>query len=73
MSRYGRLLRLRHLRVGPTERRLLLDLPLAVAVLLALADVASAEVLVSLPLVVALVVVYHDRVVGPLVTPPGQG
>ena len=43
-------------------RPLLLDLPLGLGVLLALADLASAWVVLVAPLSVALAVLFHERV-----------
>jgi hypothetical protein len=61
-----RLLRLRHVRLTGLQRALVVDAPLLLAVLLALADLASAWVLLALPLAVALVVKLHDVLAGQL-------
>lgn len=61
-----RLLRLRHLRPNGWQRVVLGDVPIAVAVLLVLADLASAWTLLVLPLVVAAVVKLHDLLAGAL-------
>jgi hypothetical protein len=61
---YWRLLRLRHLRPNGWQRALFADIPIAVAVVLVLADVASAWTLLLLPLTVAVVVKAHDLLAG---------
>jgi hypothetical protein len=57
---YPRLLGLRHVRLRGWQRALFGEGTLVVAVLLVLADLASAWTLVALPLAVALVVKAHD-------------
>ncbi len=59
-----RLLRLRHLHPAGWQRVLLGDVPLALALLLVLADLASAWLLLALPAAVAVMVVLHDVVAG---------
>jgi hypothetical protein len=61
---YARLLRLRHLRLTGWQRVLLSDGVLLLAVLLVLADLATAWTLLVLPLAVAVVVKLHDVAVG---------
>jgi len=63
---YPRLLRLRHIAPNGWQRALLGEGALAVAVLLVLADLASAWVLLVLPLAVAVVVKAHDVLAGAL-------
>ena len=67
---YPRLLRLRHLRLSGWQRALLGEGPLVVAVLLVLADLATAWTLLVLPLAVAALVKLHDVVAGLLQPPP---
>lgn len=67
---FVRLLRLRHLRLTGLQRSALADGPLLLAVLLALADLASAWVLVALPVGVAVLVKAHDVLAG-LLREPG--
>jgi len=57
---YWRLLRLRAIRPSGWQRALLVEGVVAVAVVLVLADVASAWTLLALPLAAALVVKGHD-------------
>ena len=66
---YPRLLRLRHVRPNAWQRAVRGEGPLAVAVLLVLADLASAWTLLVLPVAVATVVKAHDGVAG-LLQPP---
>ena len=61
---YPRLLRLRHVAPNAWQRAVLGEGALAVAVLLVLADVATAWTLVALPLAVAAVVKAHDALAG---------
>jgi hypothetical protein len=61
---YPRLLRLHHIRPNAWQRALLGEGALAVAVLLVLADVASAWTLLVLPVAVAVVVKAHDMLAG---------
>ena len=63
---YVRLLRLRHLRLRAWQRALLGEGVVAVAVLLVLADLASAWTVLVLPVVVAAVVKAHDVLAGAL-------
>lgn len=63
---YARVLRLRHLSLGTWQRAALAEGMLAVGVLLALADLASAWTIVVLPVVVAAVVKAHDVLQGDL-------
>ena len=63
---YARLLRLRHLSLGTWQRAVLAEGTLAVGVLLALADLASAWTIVVLPVAVAAVVKAHDVLQGEL-------
>ena len=67
---YSRLLRLRRLHLTGWQRALLGEGALAVAVLLVLADLATAWTLLVLPLAVAAVVKLHDVVAGLLQRPP---
>lgn len=66
---YPRLLRLRHIRPSAWQRAVLGEGALALAVLLVLADVASAWTLLVLPLAVAVVVKAHDVLAGLLAGP----
>lgn len=66
---YARLLHLQHIRPSGMQRALLGEGSVAVAALIALADLASAWLLVVLPLTVALVVKAHDVVAGQLRRP----
>jgi hypothetical protein len=61
---YPRLLRLRHVHPNAWQRALLGEGALALAVLLVLADVATAWTLIVLPLAVAAVVKAHDLLAG---------
>ena len=61
---YPRLLRLRHVAPNAWQRAVLGEGALAVAVLLVLADLATAWTLVALPLAVAAVVKAHDALAG---------
>ena len=61
---YSRLLRLRHVTPNAWQRAVLGEGALAVAVLLVLADLATAWTLVALPLAVAAVVKAHDALAG---------
>jgi hypothetical protein len=61
---YSRLLGLRHLRLRGWQRAVLAEGSLAVAVLLVLADLATAWTLLVLPVAVAAVVKLHDVVAG---------
>jgi membrane associated rhomboid family serine protease len=63
---YCRLLHLRHVRPSTWQRALLAEGALAAAVLLALADLASAWALLVLPVAVAAVVKVHDVLAGQL-------
>lgn len=69
---YPRLLRLRHIAPNGWQRALLGEGAIALAVLLVLADVATAWTLLVLPLAVAAVVKAHDLLAGYLnrVDPP---
>lgn len=66
---YARLLHLRHIQPSGVQRALLGEGAVVVAALLALADLASAWLLVVLPVTVALVVKAHDVVAGQLRDP----
>jgi len=66
---YARLLRLRSLRLRAWSRAVLGEGSVLLAVLLVLADLASAWTLLVLPLVVAAVVKAHDVAAG-LLGPP---
>lgn len=61
---YFRLLGVRYLAPAGWQRALLVEGSVVLALLLALADLASAWVLLALPLTVATVVVYHDLLEG---------
>jgi hypothetical protein len=65
---YPRLLHLRHIHPNAWQRALLGEGALGVAVLLVLADLATAWTLLVLPLAVALVVKAHDLLAGRLST-----
>jgi len=66
---YPRLLRLRHVRPSSWQRIVLGEGAFGVAVLLVLADLASAWTLLVLPVSVALVVKAHDGLAGVLARP----
>ena len=66
---YPRLLRLRHVRLRAWQRAVLGEGSLVLAVLLVLADLASAWALLVLPVLVAVLVKAHDVVAGLLPTP----
>jgi hypothetical protein len=72
---YARLLRLKNIHPNGWQRALLAEGALALAVLLVLADAASAWTLLALPLGVAVVVKAHDLLAGILgrPVPPGPG
>lgn len=61
---YFRLLGVRYLAPTGWQRALLAEGSVVLALLIALADLASAWVLLALPLTVATVVVYHDLLEG---------
>jgi hypothetical protein len=61
---YWRALRLRHLRPNGWQRAVLVEGVLALAVILVLADVATAWTLLVLPLASALLVKGHDVLAG---------
>lgn len=63
---YPRLLRLRHIHPNGWQRALLGEGALGVAILLVLADLATAWTLLVLPVAVALVVKAHDLLAGRL-------
>jgi hypothetical protein len=63
---YPRLLRLRHIHPNAWQRALLGEGALGVAILLVLADLATAWTLLVLPVAVALVVKAHDLLAGRL-------
>ena len=64
LSLYSRLLRLRHVQLRPWHRAVLAEGSIAVAVLLTMADLATAWTLLVLPLAVAALVKLHDVVAG---------
>jgi hypothetical protein len=66
---YTRMLDLRYIRPNAWQRAVLGEGALALAVVLVLADVASAWTLLVLPLAVAAVVKAHDLLAGALVRP----
>ena len=68
---YWRLLRLRHIHPNAWQRALLGEGAIAVAVILVLADRASAWILVVFPLTVAAVVKAHDLLAGLIAPVPG--
>lgn len=72
-SIYARLLRLHHLQPNGWQRAVLAEGSLTVAVLLVLADVATAWSLLVLPATVAAVVKLDDLLVGLLRRPGGAG
>ena len=61
---YWRLLRLHHLRPNGWQRAVLVEGVLALAVVLVLADVATAWTLLVLPLAASLLVKGHDVLAG---------
>jgi hypothetical protein len=61
---YWRLLRLQHLRPNGWQRAVLVEGVLALAVVLVLADVATAWTLLVLPLAATLLVKGHDLLAG---------
>jgi len=63
---YWRALRLQHLRPNGWQRAVLVEGVLALAVVLVLADVATAWTLLVLPLASALIVKGHDVLAGVL-------
>jgi hypothetical protein len=63
---YWRLLRLRHIRPNGWQRAVLVEGVVGTAVVLTLADVASAWTLLLLPLAAALLVKGHDVLAGAL-------
>lgn len=69
---YHRLLRLRHISPSGWQRAAFADGPLVVAIVLVLADLASAWTLLVLPLAVAVVVKSHDVLAGLLARPPAS-
>jgi hypothetical protein len=69
---YPRLLRLRHVHPNAWQRALLGEGALGIAVLLVLADLATAWTLVVLPLAVAAVVKAHDLLAGALTSDPSD-
>jgi hypothetical protein len=69
---YPRLLRLRHVHPNAWQRALLGEGALALALLLVLADLATAWTLLVLPLAVAVVVKAHDLLAGRLETEGDQ-
>ena len=69
---YPRLLRLRHVAPNAWQRAVLGEGALGVAVLLVLADLATAWTLLALPLAVAVVVKAHDGLAGLLARPPWE-
>ena len=70
---YSRLLRLHHVAPNAWQRAVLGEGALAVAVLLVLADLATAWTLLALPLAVAAVVKAHDVLAGHLAETPVEG
>jgi hypothetical protein len=70
---YPRLLRLRHVHPNAWQRAALGEGALALAVVLVLADLASAWTLLVLPLGVAAIVKAHDLLAGLLRTGPAGG
>ena len=68
-----RLLRLRHIAPNALQRALLGEGVIALAILLVLADLASAWTLLVLPLAVAVVVKANDALAGFLQQPPRAG
>ena len=66
---YVRVLRLRHLQPSTWQRAMLVEGVMFVAIVLVLADLASAWTLLALPLAVAAVVKAHDGLAGVLERP----
>lgn len=69
---YWRVLRLRTLRPSGWQRAVLVEGVLLVAVVVVLADLASAWLLLALPITVAAVVKAHDVLAGWLRPPPAD-
>ncbi|MBC7374881.1 MAG: hypothetical protein H7323_12910 [Frankiales bacterium] len=69
---YPRLLRLRHVHPNAWQRAAVGEGALAVAVLLVLADLASAWTLLALPAAVAVIVKAHDVLAGLLTREPAS-
>lgn len=69
---YPRLLRLRHVAPNAWQRAVLGEGALGVAVVLVLADLATAWTLVALPVAVAAVVKAHDGLAGLLADGPAR-
>jgi hypothetical protein len=69
---YWRMLRLRAIHPNGWQRALLVEGVAAVAVVLVLADVASAWTLLALPLAAALIVKGHDVLAAMLSGRPGE-
>lgn len=69
---YPRLLRLQHIAPNAWQRALLGEGALALAVLLVLADLATAWTLLVLPVAVAVVVKAHDVLAGRLEAAPTE-
>jgi hypothetical protein len=72
---YWRALRLQHVRPNGWQRAVLVEGVLSVAVVLTLADVASAWTLLALPLASMVIVKAHDLLAGVLTqkAPPPDG
>jgi hypothetical protein len=71
-SRYARLLRLRQLRPSSWQRALFVEGTLLAAVVLVLADLASAWLLLAAPLAVAAAVKFVDAISAAAAAAPGQ-
>lgn len=61
---YARVLRLRHLNLATWQRVLYVEGAVAVGVVLALGELASAWTILALPLLLAAVVKFHDVLAG---------
>jgi molybdopterin biosynthesis enzyme len=61
---YARVLRLRHLRLPTWQRIVFEEVTVAVGIVLALAEVASAWVILVLPVAVAAMVKFNDVLIG---------
>jgi hypothetical protein len=69
---YVRVLRLRYLRPNGWQRALFVEGAIALAAVVVLADLASAWLIPVFPIAVAVVVKFHDLIVGALKIPPGE-
>jgi hypothetical protein len=63
---YARILRLRHVQPSSWQRALFVEGAIAVAIVIVLADLASAWLILALPVAIAVLVKFHDVVSGAL-------